>query len=113
MNFEIALPKSLLKSANGRPHFRLGTYGKAGRLRNQALDFLEIIHLIGRDPDAALRSERSMNRRKKIACHDATTPMPPLWPGIGKEEMKHFHRCGRQEVLNGVETFHAQDTGVR
>lgn len=39
--------------------------------------------------------------------------MPPLWPGIGKEEMKHFHRSGRQEVLNGVETLHSQNAGVR
>ena len=95
MNFEIALPKSLLKGAKRRRHSRIRAYGKAGGLRNQALDLLEIIHLIGRDPEGAERNERSMNGREKIVCHDPTTPMPALWPGVGKEEMEHFHRRGR------------------
>lgn len=96
MNCEIALPKSLLEGADRRAHFSTWAYGKARRLRNQALDFLEIVHLIGRNPEAALRDERSMNGREKIVCHDTTTPMPPLWPGIGKEKMEYFNRSGRQ-----------------
>jgi hypothetical protein len=112
VNCDIALPKSPFKGANGRSRFGIRADDKAGGLRNQALDFLEIIHLIGCDPDPALRNKRSMNGPEKIACHHAATPMPPLWPGIGKEEMEHFNRSGRQEVLNGIETFHAQNTGV-
>jgi hypothetical protein len=113
VNCDIALPKSLLKGANLRPHFSIRADRKVGGLRNQALDFLEIIHLIGRDPHAAVRNERSMNGREKIACHHTTTPMSPLWPGIGKEEMEYFHRSRRQEVSNGVETFHSQNAGIR
>lgn len=112
MNCEIALPESLLKGAKRRPHFAILGHGKAGILRNQALNFLEIIHLIGRDLDAALRNERSMNCREKIGCHDTPAPMPPFRPRIRKEEMEHIHRCRRQEMLHGVETLHSQNASV-
>jgi len=89
------LPKSLLKGANCRSHFQIEADGEERGLRNQVLDFLEIIDLIRRNPEAASRHERPVNCREKVVCHYTTTPMPPLWPGIGKQEMEHFNRGGR------------------
>ena len=49
---------------------------------------------------------------RKSVCDHATPPMPPLRPGIGKQQMEYFNRSRRQQLLNGVGTFHPQNAGV-
>ncbi len=38
--------------------------------------------------------------------------MPPFWPRIGEQEVKCFHRCGRQQIADSIGNFHSQQAHV-
>ena len=38
--------------------------------------------------------------------------MTAFWPWIWKQEIKCFHRPGRQQITHGIRIFHAQKTHI-
>ena len=38
--------------------------------------------------------------------------MTTFWPRIGKQEIKCFHRAGRQQITHRIRIFHAQETHI-
>jgi hypothetical protein len=113
VNLYFVLPESLLECA---PRIWRVSRRRDNELRqssDQALDLPEIFGLIRRDPKRAGCSERTTNCGEKIFGDHATTRMSPLWPRIGKHQMKHFHRSRGKQVRDGITEFDAQDPGVR
>src|SRR4029434_5372971 len=38
--------------------------------------------------------------------------MTAFWPWIGEQEIKCFHRPGRQQIMHRIRIFHAQQTHI-
>jgi hypothetical protein len=93
--------------------FRIRADHKLRRLTGEALDFLKISDVIGRDAEQAVPGQRTMNRGEKIFRYDPTAPMPPFGPGVGKHQVEQGDRIGRQQLLNSIGCFHPQNARVR
>ena len=84
MNLDGIPAEPLFECADGierRPIWNGHELRQAGR---QALNFPEVIGLIGGNPNRAARDERPIERSKKALRHDSARRMAPLRPGIGK-----------------------------
>ena len=110
---DLRFAESLFERTWGTIRFRIGADHKLRRLTGEAFDFPEVIGLIRRDAQQAVRSKRAMNRGEKIFRYDPTAPMPPFGPGIGKHQMKQRDGICWQHLLNSIGCLHPQNARVR
>jgi hypothetical protein len=110
---DLRFAESLFERTWGTMRFRIGADHKLRRLTGEAFDFPEVIGLIRRDAQQALRSKRTMNRGEKISRYNPTAPMPPFGPGIGKHQMKQSDRIRWQHLPNSIGSFYPQNARVR
>jgi hypothetical protein len=73
---------------------------------------LEIIGLVGGNPQDPVLDQRRTNRVQEIRSDKATPLMPSLRPRVGKQKMKDFHGLFGQQIPDSVGGFRAQDTHV-
>jgi ComEC/Rec2-related protein len=93
--------------------FRIGADHKLRRLTGETFDFPEVIGLIRRYAQQAVRSKCTMNRREKIFRYDPAAPMPSFGPGIGKHQMKQCDRIRWKHLPNSIGSLHPQNARVR
>ena len=74
--------------------------------------FFKIVNVISGDVERSTANQRLTNRTQKIVVNDSALPMPPFWPRIGEQEVKCFHRCGRQQIADSIRNFHSQQVHV-
>ena len=74
--------------------------------------FVKIVNVIGGDAERSAANQGVTNCMQKNIVNDSPAPMPPFWPRIGEQEVKCFHRCGRQQIADSIGHFHSQQTHV-
>ena len=74
--------------------------------------FCKIVNAISGDVERSTANQRLINRTQKTLASNSTLPMPPFWPRIGEQEVKCFHRCGRQQIADSIGNFHSQQAHV-
>ena len=74
--------------------------------------FFKIVNAISRDVERSTANQSLTNRTQKTFVNDSALPMPPFWPRIGEQEVKCFHRCGRQQIADSIGNFHSQQAYV-
>ena len=74
--------------------------------------FFKIVNAISGDLERSSVNQRLTNRTQKTFVSDSTLPMPPFRPRIGEQEVKCFHRCGRQQIADSIGNFHSQQAHV-
>ncbi len=74
--------------------------------------FFKIVNAISGDVERSASYQRLTNRTQENFVNDSALPMPPFWPWIGEQEVKHFHRCGRQQIADCIGDFHSQQAHI-
>src|SRR5260370_930787 len=74
--------------------------------------FFKIVNAISGDLERSTVNQRLTNRTQKTFVSDSTLPMPAFWPRIREQEVKCFHRCGRQQIADRIRNFHSQQAHV-
>ena len=73
---------------------------------------LGVILVIGFEEELAAGYEDLLDRGQELLLHETPAVVARFGPGIRKEEMQAAHRGGREEPLDGVAGFEAEDAQV-
>ena len=75
-------------------------------------NLFKVTKVIGCDEKDPALNQRLTDRPQKTFVSDSALQMPPFWPRIGEQEVKCFHRCGRQQIADSIGNFHSQQAHV-
>ena len=112
MNQDGVAAEPFFESADSLPRPPIRDRRETGRTGSHALNFREVVALIGRNSNGAAVGERTLEGNQKISCEQPASGMTPLRPRIGKHQMKPGHGTGRQKMANSIGNFAAQDACV-
>jgi hypothetical protein len=76
------------------------------------LNLIEIIPAVGDHAQDSIRDQRNRNRFQEIKANDPSLFVSSLLPGIGKQEMEHFHRLPGEQIPDGIGSFDSDDPHV-
>jgi hypothetical protein len=76
------------------------------------LDLLEVIELIGRNPQDSFIHKRVMNGIEKIVGDDSAPMMPAFGPWVRKQQVECFDGSFRQQIANGIRALDTKNAHI-